>query len=71
MDDWPCGHPRTEENTYSSRKVKGRCPTCKRRLSRQHEAKVYRKRYLPEAIANTERKLAHLHKEAERLGVAL
>lgn len=64
---WPCGHPRTPENTQPIGKAGTRCRTCRRRISVQS----YRARYLPRQIAATELKLCHLKREAERLGVVV
>lgn len=68
---WPCGHPRTPENTQPIGKAGTRCRTCRRKLARESEVRAYRTRYLPRQIAATELKLRHLRSEAERLGVAL
>ena len=41
------------------------------RALKQHAYEYHRRRYLPAAIEQTRRKLEHLAREAERLGVAL
>lgn len=37
--DWPCGHPRTPGNTQSIGKAGVRCRLCRRRISREHNAR--------------------------------
>ncbi len=68
---WPCGHPRTPENTQPIGKAGERCRTCRQRITRDSLRRRYRVNYLPKQIEATRIKLIHLEREAERLGVSV
>lgn len=83
---WPCGHPRTEANSYRAGKNRWRCAECHRAGMRQRNAERYRRksreqraadylaarrRMLPDVYARAVLRLETVRKEAARLGVAL
>lgn len=39
-DVWPCGHPRTEENTRRTKGYRDRCRECHNRLTREYQARI-------------------------------
>lgn len=78
---WPCGHPRTPENTQTIGMGNGvRCRECRRAIARESARRKrsevdeeqrrlqYRMRYLPSQIIALRRKLAMLENEARRYG---
>lgn len=82
---WPCGHPRTPENTCPE-SCGSRCRTCKNQRARKSAAQRYRmlddekrraiferqRGYRVKAmIAATEHKLVMLRREADRRGIEL
>lgn len=76
LDFYPCGHPRTKENT-KHRAFGPICRECnnkhnRNRYARESKAERYersRVRYLPIQLEATRRKLAMLENEARRLGL--
>lgn len=75
MADYPCGHPRTAENTTCEKNK--RCKTCNRERRKIERAQrtpgerrlEYRIRYLPHQLVATREKLRLLEVEAARYGM--
>lgn len=76
MSAWPCGHPRTPENTQSVGESGQRCRECRRAIARRSAGKragevdmYYQVRALPGQLERARRRLAHLEATARRLGL--
>lgn len=78
--NWPCGHPKTPENSQRVGSGNGvRCRECRRRIARESAARcskdrevnylAHRVNYLPTAIYHTREKLAKLEAEARSYGM--
>ena len=80
---WPCGHPRTLDNTQRIGRAGVRCRTCRRSIGRksyhtrlpdlppEERRRMHRIEYIPGQVERTRAKLAALIAEADSLGVRL
>ena len=83
-EDWPCGHPRDDANTYQCGANRYRCRECHRTDQRERSKPYYRglsderkaanyanqrRRTIADLIVRAELRVEWLRREAEWLGV--
>ena len=74
MSDYPCGHPRTAENSVGCGAGRKRCKTCSRAAGRKRYAEpdyslYVRVYHLPRQLERARARVRQLETEAVRLGL--